>query len=201
MIDFAGRRRAESGHSWGCPPPRGLRPTRCSTNDAVTATRPSRPCQLSHRHLPICLTDNVVRAAVASPVSRPSQSPTCRARNVGFAVVPCSNASIHAAISRIQFDDNDNPNNRWRTARRGSGDLAVPVQCRRGHRSCRPVGVAGTDPADRAPRTLAPTVRNDHCSRRCNTGTGVITPTPPPTRSSSTITSVSMLTAKTTSND
>ena len=49
----------------------------------------------------------------------------CRARNVGFAVVARTNASIHAAISRIQFDDNDNPNNRWRTARRSSGDLAV----------------------------------------------------------------------------
>jgi len=49
----------------------------------------------------------------------------CRARNVEFAVVARSNASIHAAISRIQFDDNDNPHNRWRTARRSSGDPAV----------------------------------------------------------------------------
>src|SRR5207302_6055417 len=29
----------------------------------------------------------------------------CRARNVGFAVVARSNASIHAAISRIAWDD------------------------------------------------------------------------------------------------
>jgi len=40
-----------------------------------------------------------------------------RARNVGFAVVARSNASIHAAISRIAFDDD-----RWRPARRQDGD-------------------------------------------------------------------------------
>ena len=30
----------------------------------------------------------------------------CRARNVGFAVVARSNAEVHAAISRVRFDDN-----------------------------------------------------------------------------------------------
>ena len=35
----------------------------------------------------------------------------CRARNVGFAVVARSNAQVHAAISRIRFDDD-----RWQTA-------------------------------------------------------------------------------------
>jgi hypothetical protein len=29
----------------------------------------------------------------------------CRARNVGFAVVARSNAQVHAAISRVRFDD------------------------------------------------------------------------------------------------
>ena len=46
----------------------------------------------------------------------------CRARNVGFAVVARSNASIHAAISKIDIDD---PDKRWHTARRRSGDPAV----------------------------------------------------------------------------
>jgi hypothetical protein len=41
----------------------------------------------------------------------------CRARNVGFAVVARSNASIHAAISRIQLDDQ-----RWQPALRQDGD-------------------------------------------------------------------------------
>ena len=41
----------------------------------------------------------------------------CRARNVGFAVVARSNASIHAAISRV-VDDGD----AWRPARRQDGD-------------------------------------------------------------------------------
>ncbi len=45
----------------------------------------------------------------------------CRARNIGFAVVARSNASIHAAISRINTIDND----RWQPARRASGDTAV----------------------------------------------------------------------------
>jgi hypothetical protein len=40
----------------------------------------------------------------------------CRARNVGFAVVARSNASIHAAISRIISDD------RWRSAVGQDGD-------------------------------------------------------------------------------
>jgi len=40
-----------------------------------------------------------------------------RARNVGFAVVARSNASIHAAISRIAFDDD-----RWQPALRQDGD-------------------------------------------------------------------------------
>ena len=43
----------------------------------------------------------------------------CRARNIGFAVVARSNASIHKGISRIQHD-----NNRWQPARRRSGDNA-----------------------------------------------------------------------------
>jgi len=42
----------------------------------------------------------------------------CRARNVGFAVVARKNASIHAAISRIRFDDN-----RWMPARSQTGDV------------------------------------------------------------------------------
>jgi hypothetical protein len=40
-----------------------------------------------------------------------------RARNVGFAVVARSNASIHAAISRIAWDDEA-----WEPARRQNGD-------------------------------------------------------------------------------
>ena len=45
----------------------------------------------------------------------------CRERNIGFAVVARSNASIHAAISRIHATD---PDHRWRPARRRSGDPA-----------------------------------------------------------------------------
>jgi len=45
----------------------------------------------------------------------------CRARNIGFAVVARSNASIHAAISRINTDQSG----RWQPARRFSGDPAV----------------------------------------------------------------------------
>jgi Transposase DDE domain group 1 len=41
----------------------------------------------------------------------------CRARNVGFAVVARSNASIHAAISRIAFDDDA-----WQPARLQDGE-------------------------------------------------------------------------------
>ena len=41
----------------------------------------------------------------------------CRARNVGFAVVARSNASIHAAISRVAWDDDA-----WIPARRQDGD-------------------------------------------------------------------------------
>lgn len=41
----------------------------------------------------------------------------CRTRNVGFAVVARSNASIHAAISRIAWDDDA-----WLPARRQDGD-------------------------------------------------------------------------------
>ncbi len=41
----------------------------------------------------------------------------CRDRNVGFAVVARSNASIHAAISRVRFDDS-----RWQPALRQDGD-------------------------------------------------------------------------------
>jgi hypothetical protein len=41
----------------------------------------------------------------------------CRARNVGFAVVARSNASIHAALSRIAGDDE-----RWQPALRQNGD-------------------------------------------------------------------------------
>jgi len=43
----------------------------------------------------------------------------CRSRNIGFAVVARSNASIHKGISRIQ-DDHE----RWLPARRRSGDSA-----------------------------------------------------------------------------
>jgi hypothetical protein len=49
----------------------------------------------------------------------------CRARNVGFAVVARTNASIHAAISRI---DGDDPDGRWQRARRRSGDPALRSQ-------------------------------------------------------------------------
>lgn len=41
----------------------------------------------------------------------------CRTRNVGFAVVARSNASIHAAISRVAWDDDA-----WVPARRQDGD-------------------------------------------------------------------------------
>ena len=44
----------------------------------------------------------------------------CRARNIGFAVVARSNASIHNGISRIQHDDT-----RWQPARRRTGDTAL----------------------------------------------------------------------------
>ena len=43
----------------------------------------------------------------------------CRSRNIGFAVVARSNASIHNGISRIQHD-----NKRWQPARRRNGDNA-----------------------------------------------------------------------------
>ena len=43
----------------------------------------------------------------------------CRARNIGFAVVARSNASIHNGISRIQHDEH-----RWQPARRRTGDNA-----------------------------------------------------------------------------
>ena len=43
----------------------------------------------------------------------------CRSRNIGFAVVARSNANIHKGISRIQHD-----HDRWRPARRRSGDTA-----------------------------------------------------------------------------
>jgi len=42
----------------------------------------------------------------------------CRERNVGFAVVARSNASVHAAISRVVDDDD-----RWRPAVRQNGEL------------------------------------------------------------------------------
>ncbi len=45
----------------------------------------------------------------------------CRARNIGFAVVARSNASIHAAISRINTIDDP----RWQPAQRRNGDNAV----------------------------------------------------------------------------
>ena len=45
----------------------------------------------------------------------------CRARNIGFAVVARSNASIHAAISRITTITDP----RWQPARRASGDTAI----------------------------------------------------------------------------
>jgi len=45
----------------------------------------------------------------------------CRARNIGFAVVARSNASIHAAISRINTIDDP----RWQPAQRSSGATAV----------------------------------------------------------------------------
>lgn len=51
----------------------------------------------------------------------------CRARNIGFAVVARTNASIHAAISRIH-DDTDGPQHRWRPARRRSGEQAERSQ-------------------------------------------------------------------------
>lgn len=44
----------------------------------------------------------------------------CRARNIGFAVVARTNASIHNGISRIQHDDK-----RWLPARRRTGDSAL----------------------------------------------------------------------------
>ena len=44
----------------------------------------------------------------------------CRSRNIGFAVVARSNASIHNGISRIQHDDS-----RWQPARRRTGDNAL----------------------------------------------------------------------------
>jgi hypothetical protein len=43
----------------------------------------------------------------------------CRSRNIGFAVVARSNASIHSGISRIQHDSQ-----RWLPARRRNGDTA-----------------------------------------------------------------------------
>jgi len=43
----------------------------------------------------------------------------CRSRNIGFAVVARSNASIHKGISRIQRDES-----RWLPARRRTGDSA-----------------------------------------------------------------------------
>ena len=42
----------------------------------------------------------------------------CRARNVGFAVVARKNASVHAAISKIRFDDD-----RWSAALTQTGDV------------------------------------------------------------------------------
>jgi hypothetical protein len=45
----------------------------------------------------------------------------CRERNIGFAVVARTNASIHAAISRIHATDAEQ---RWQPARRRSGDPA-----------------------------------------------------------------------------
>lgn len=41
----------------------------------------------------------------------------CRARNIGFAVVARSNAQVHAAISRVRFDDR-----RWQLAVRQDGE-------------------------------------------------------------------------------
>ena len=46
----------------------------------------------------------------------------CRQRNIGFAVVARTNASIHGAISRIHATD---PDKRWQPARRRTGDNAV----------------------------------------------------------------------------
>ena len=54
----------------------------------------------------------------------------CRDRNVGFAVVARSNASIHAAISRIAADDDgldsSGPPRRRRTSRRCGGRADRP---------------------------------------------------------------------------
>ena len=44
------------------------------------------------------------------------------ARNIGFAVIARSNASIHAAISRIHHHD---PDRRWQPARRRTGATTV----------------------------------------------------------------------------
>jgi len=44
----------------------------------------------------------------------------CRTRNIGFAVVARTNASIHKGISRIQHDET-----RWQPARRRTGDSAL----------------------------------------------------------------------------
>jgi hypothetical protein len=49
----------------------------------------------------------------------------CRERNIGFAVVARSNASIHKAISQIHAAD---PDRRWQPARRRTGDPAQRSQ-------------------------------------------------------------------------
>ena len=120
----------------------------------------------------------------------------CRDRNVGFAVVARSNASIHAAISRIAADDDawaaSAPPRRRRTSRRGGGRADRP---RRSDR------LAGRDPADRAPRTVASRRPADPVPLDCCSATGVTTPTPPATPSPSTCTCALTPTSKITSAD
>ena len=118
----------------------------------------------------------------------------CRSRNIGFAVVARSNASIHKGISRVQHDDK-----RWQPARRRSGDSA-----QRSHVTeiTDLVDLSNWPPGTRlivrrehlhqgAQRSLFPSL----CYRYW-----VTTPTPTAPRSSWTRTCVTTLTSKITSN-
>jgi Transposase DDE domain group 1 len=115
----------------------------------------------------------------------------CRERNVGFAVVARSNASVHAAISRVAFDDDA-----WQAALRQDGD----------ERPGAAVAELLVDLSDWPEGTrlivrrepLHPGAQQSLFRPRCS-ATGATTPTPPVIPSTSTCTTAPTPMSRTTS--
>ncbi len=89
--------------------------------DAAIAQLPTQISAGHHHGDDIALVERGVQVRTDSAGCTHAFVHGCRARNIGFAVVARSNASIHAAISRI----NTITDPRWQRARRASGDTAI----------------------------------------------------------------------------